>query len=177
MCENYSFEEIEKPVKDALDKLHYNDKYLLEHDVNEQSITHRLAMYLEDAFFNYNVDCEYNRYGDDSKRLIGKSYKKYKKDFKCEIDKFKNEIDSDKIVKPDIIVHKRGGNDHNLLAIELKKSNNKDENYNRLKLMIFTDKDYGLSYKYGLFIKLDKEKELNKLYKLCWFSDGKCISL
>ncbi|MGJ7045213.1 hypothetical protein [Thermoanaerobacterium thermosulfurigenes] len=44
----------------------------------------------------------------------------------------------------------------------------------RLKLMIFTDKDYDLNYKYGLFIKLDKERELNKL---CWFSNGKCISL
>lgn len=171
MCKNYSFEEIEKSVKDALDKLYYNDRYLLEHDVNEQSITHRLAIYLEDVFFNYNVDCEYNRYGDDPKRLKGKSFKKYDKLFKYEIDRLIKEIDTDKLAKPDIILHKRGRNDQNLLVIEVKKSNSKDDNYDRLKLMIFTDKDYGLNYKYGLFIKLDKDN------KLCWFSDGKCISL
>lgn len=172
MCKNYSFEEIEKSVKDALDKLYYNDRYLLEHDVNEQAITHRLAIYLENVFFNYNVDCEYNRYGDDPKRLKEKSFKKYDKLFKYEIDRLIKEIDTDKLAKPDIILHKRGRNDQNLLVIEVKKSDNKDDNYDRLKLMIYIDKDYGLNYKYGLFIKLNKKKELNKL---CWFSDGKCI--
>ncbi|WP_434643723.1 hypothetical protein PQ692_04845 [Thermoanaerobacterium thermosaccharolyticum] len=171
MCKNYDIEEIRILVKNALDKLYHNDRYLLEHDVNEQSITHRLAIYLEDVFFNYNVDCEYNRYGDDPKRLKGKSFKKYDKLFKCEIDRLIKEIDADKLAKPDIIVHKRGRNDQNLLVIEVKKSNNKDDNYDILKLMIFTDKDYDLNYKYGLFIKLDKEKELY------WFCDGEYISL
>lgn len=172
MCKNYSFEEIEILVKNALDKLYYNDIYLLEYNVNEQSITHKLAMYLDDAFFNYNVDCEYNRYGDHSKRLMGKSFKKYEKIFSSEIKKLKEEMCKDKLAKPDIIIHKRGENDQNLLVVEVKKSNNGDDNYDRLKLMIFTNKDYGLNYKYGLFIKLNKEKELNKL---CWFSDGKCV--
>lgn len=51
MCKNYSFEEIEILVKNALDKLYYNDRYLLVHDANELSITHKLATYLEGYIF------------------------------------------------------------------------------------------------------------------------------
>lgn len=118
------------------------------------------------------MDCEYNRIGDIAKRLNRNLYEKYKRILGYKIDNLLKEKNNDKLVKPDIIIHKRGKNEQNLLVIEVKKSNSKDDNYDRLKLMIFTDKDYGLNYKYGLFIKLDKEREHNKL---CWFSDGKCI--
>lgn len=170
MCKNYDIEEIEILVNNALDRLYYNDRYLLEHDVNELSITHKLARYLEDIFFYYDVDCEYNRIGDIAKRLNRNLYEKYKGILGYKIDNILKEKNNDKLAKPDIILHKRGRNDQNLLAIEVKKSDNKDDNYDRLKLIIYTDKDYGLNYKYGLFIKLDKDN------KLCWFSDGKCIS-
>jgi hypothetical protein len=36
------------------------DSYLLVADVNERSI-HRLAMYIQEEFPEYDIDCEYNR--------------------------------------------------------------------------------------------------------------------
>lgn len=66
-------------VEEALKILLKNDAYLLEHDVNERSITHKLAEYLQQElrkyseFNDYQVDCEYNK--DLKKCKLGKQYK------------------------------------------------------------------------------------------------------
>jgi len=49
-------------VANAISCLLEIDSYLLEIDVNERTITHRLAMYLQEEFEDWDVDCEYNRY-------------------------------------------------------------------------------------------------------------------
>ena len=41
------FEKIKTVVKKSLEILFKNDQILLEHDVSERSITHKLAIYLE----------------------------------------------------------------------------------------------------------------------------------
>ena len=45
----------------AMKYLLLNDIYLLEHDVHERTITHKLGEYLQPLFRQWNVDCEYNR--------------------------------------------------------------------------------------------------------------------
>ncbi len=56
-------------VEEALKILLKNDDYLMEHDVNERSITHKLAEYLQQMFPGYHVDCEYNKDVDNPKGI------------------------------------------------------------------------------------------------------------
>ncbi|HYH75804.1 MAG TPA: hypothetical protein VD735_07660 [Candidatus Saccharimonadales bacterium] len=63
-------------------------------------MTSRLAAYVKSQFVGYDVDCEYNRMGNAQKRLLTLNNQR---------------------VYPDIIVHKRGTNEMNLLVIEAKK--------------------------------------------------------
>jgi hypothetical protein len=112
-------EAIEKDVLLALDaaltNLEKHDAYLFTVDANERSITHHLAKYLEleirkiPSLCNLDVDAEYNRNGVDAKKLLN----------------LYNTISADdtqaSTVFPDIVVHKRGTNDNNLLVVEAKK--------------------------------------------------------
>ena len=130
--------EVRDKVKLALEEVIKNDCYLLEIGINERSLTHRLAVYLEKYFPNYHVDCEYNRKGMDPKKL-----ENYKKNIESD--------DTEAVtVYPDIIIHKRGTK-NNLVVIEAKKSSNTDET-DKEKLKLYK-KDDALSYKYAFFIK------------------------
>ncbi|WP_456489127.1 restriction endonuclease [Caminibacter pacificus] len=124
-----------KKINKALDMLYEYDRYLLQYDVNEVSISHKLACYLQFIFKNLDVDIEFNRNLCSSKR-----------------------VDND-VRKPDIIIHKRGTNEHNLIAIEVKKDNNKNPNndFKKLKKIM---REYG--YKYGIFIELRIEDEISR---------------
>src|SRR3989339_901919 len=54
---------LKQKIKNSLDKLYKNDTYLFTEDLNERSITFKLAKYLEEENFGdgYFVDHEYNR--------------------------------------------------------------------------------------------------------------------
>jgi hypothetical protein len=111
-----SNDDMELPIKQkmirAYKKLLRHDFYLLQVAANERSITHKFAEYLQREFPSYNVDCEYNRTGIDSKTLDG---------LKSELKKEVPLDDEDATtVFPDIIVHHRGTK-NNLLVIEAKK--------------------------------------------------------
>lgn len=97
----------------AIELVSENDKGLFERDVNERSVTHRLGLYLTPLFPKWDVDCEYNREGHDSKRIVGDT----------------EDINSGDIygrtVYPDVIVHERGV-EENLLVVEAKLSSNRD---------------------------------------------------
>lgn len=71
-------------------------------DIHEQALSHRLAVYLENSgfFTGYHIDCEYNRYNEESKRN-----------------------NSGKLIKPDIVIHVRGDQLANLIIIQDKKFN------------------------------------------------------
>ena len=136
---------IKNAVEEALEQLLRADSDILHLDINERSISHRLAGYLELFFPGWNVDCEYNRNHDDPKRLNIPRRK----------------IDSDDIqattVFPDIIVHKRG-TDANLLVIEMKKTTSKeDDSYDLGKLEAFKSQ---LGYQYALFIKVKTGRQV-----------------
>ena len=134
--ERLSGKDIRKHIERAYQMLIKKDKYLLEIDANERSITHRLAIYLELEFPEYDVDCEYNRDGFSSKRLIG----------------YKKKIDSDDTdgvtVYPDIIIHHRGERD-NFIVIEAKKYSSTDDS-DKEKLNIYKNE---LLYKHAYFVR------------------------
>ena len=120
---------IRERVQGALDLLLKHDRFLLEHDVNERSITHKLAQYLQENFPGWDVDCEYNRIGNqriDPKRL------------QFDVNQTSTDDDQGKTVYPDIIVHHRRIQD-NLLVIEIKKSTNPETgDHDEQKLRAFT---------------------------------------
>ncbi|MCL4546216.1 MAG: hypothetical protein M1576_00530, partial [Deltaproteobacteria bacterium] len=143
---NTNNKEVLEKIKNAYRKFLKNDSYLLKVGANERSITHRLAIYLEDEFPDYNVDCEYNREGADIKRIreIFNNNNNISQTYISITDKDGNT----KSVFPDIIIHHRGTND-NFIVIEAKKTTNNCE-YDEEKLKAYkTD----LKYKHAFFIK------------------------
>lgn len=143
--ESLSEKDVRKCIERAYKMLIEKDGYLLEVDANERSITHCLAIHLESVFPGYNVDCEYNRDGFNSKRLIG-----YKK--KIDFD------DTDGVtIFPDIIIHHRGKRD-NFIVIEAKKLSNTD-NSDKEKLEIYKKE---LLYKHAYFVRFPVGEDFKK---------------
>jgi len=141
-------------VKAAIERLFKRDARLIEMDVNERSISHRLALHLQDEFPEWDVDCEYNRKGhNDVKRLD------------LRVVCMKSDDIEAKTVFPDIIVHHRTTDD-NLLVIEIKKSTSRvssDADFRKLKAF-----KRQLGYRHALFLRfIIGEKEAGR-YKMCW---------
>ncbi|MFZ5539312.1 MAG: hypothetical protein ACOY5V_06190 [Pseudomonadota bacterium] len=132
--------QIESAVNVAIVELMRRDRYLLEVDANERSISHRFAIYLEHHFPGYDVDCEYNRDGVDPKEVVL-------------FDTQPTAEDTDaKTVFPDIIVHKRGERSNNLLVVEIKKVGNPQPRDRDLgKLRAYRQQ---LGYRRALFLEL-----------------------
>jgi hypothetical protein len=124
-------------VDAALASLIKRDAQLLEFNVNERSVSHRLALYLQALFPDWDVDCEYNRDMADPKVLE-------KPDDAIAWD------DTDaKTVFPDVIVHIRGS-DHNLLVIEMKKTGHGPKaDFDRDKIGAYLNQ---FGYRFGVFI-------------------------
>lgn len=165
-------------IKIAIDILFSNDKWLFEQNLNERSITHKFAEYLQLQFLDYNVDCEYN---GNSLRVDGRK-RIYMLNTQIELSDYFIERDmgywynqfTEKSVYPDIIIHKRGTNDRNLCIIEVKKSTSKiSSDYDKIKLNAYTTDQYGndLKYSIGLFIEFETgSPDLN--YKIMYFKNG-----
>lgn len=137
-------EKIAQALNEALGALLARDAEILRTDVNERTISHRVAGYLEPYFSGWNVDCEYNRNHDDPKRL--------------EIPRrnVPNDDTQARTVFPDIIVHKRG-TDENLLVIEMKKTTSQEtDDFDLHKLRAFRDQ---LGYKFAVFVKVRTNAE------------------
>lgn len=116
------WDEIAHRIESAIAVFLSRDEYLIVNDVNERSLTHKFADFLQAEFPEWNVDCEYNRLGSDPKRL----------------NRIYGDVpDTDRrprTVYPDIIVHHRGGK--NLLVIEAKREG-VDDGADRMKLLGF----------------------------------------
>jgi hypothetical protein len=151
---DYDFETIEKIVIHSMEKLKKYDADLLDINVNERSISHKLAEYLQLEFPEWNVDCEYNR-----KMLNRKTLNISYTDITDE------DIEA-KTIYPDIIVHHRLTDD-NLLVIEMKKEGG-NTTKDKKKLKAFTDPQKSYSYYYGLLliIKQNGENEME------WYVKG-----
>lgn len=125
--------------------------------VNERTLTHRIAIYLEDEvrrvlhplggdYARLSVDCEYNRRGESAPK---------------EIVIFPDAISPAELeattVYPDIIVHIRGSDDLNFLAIEVKREprNEREEKAaarDRAKVAAYKAQ---VDYDHAVFVRLD----------------------
>jgi hypothetical protein len=174
------FDEINQKLTSSLNQVLIDDCYLLEHDISERSISHRLAVYLESQFLGFNVDCEYNGNidADNGRKYIcilkEMAENLHLVDVGAEVEEFYY-----RCVYPDIIIHRRGKNDdnNNLLIIEIKKSSNPDPgNWDEEKLLRFTSLDYenDFNYHFGAFVRLFIGKE--PYYIVKWYQNGNQLS-
>jgi hypothetical protein len=92
-------EKMRRIIARAIAQFAKRDIALLHLDVNERSIAHRLAIYIETRMQGWTVDCEYNR---------NRGFPKMRRS------------NRNKII-PDIIVHHRN-TPQNLLIVEIKKT-------------------------------------------------------
>jgi hypothetical protein len=130
-------------VVGALSDFYARETHLLEKDLGERTLTHRLAVSLERQFPEWNVDCEYNRLGERTWRLP-----------KASIVSTDDELG--KSIYPDIVVHHRGVPD-NLLAIEVRKASNYQSlEHDRHKLRGLTDPHLWFAYRIGVCLTLGK---------------------
>lgn len=142
-------------VAAALEALLINDHALLERDVAERAICSRIALYLEGHFPSLAVDVEYNRRGIDPKRLLGIE--------ECGGNRAA-------LVYPDIIVHRRGDDQENLLVVEVKKSTNAtSRDCDRAKLAGFVEE---LGYRYAVLVDLPTGARSGEPPTFEWIADG-----
>ncbi len=155
----------------ALDDLCERDRHLLDPtvDINERSITHRLGMHLQRYFGDrWDVDCEYNRNlnsnnASENVKRLPPDIPRQKVDWR----------DTNGItIYPDIIVHRRGVNTHNLLVVEVKKQNGQPSEWDleKLRRLQATRADveriesqvdpYDMWYRYTLFIRFEQREGL-----------------
>ena len=66
-------QEMQLKTQSSIDVLLEKDAGLFHNDVAERTITARLAIYIQEQFANWNVDCEYNRNINDVKAALIKS--------------------------------------------------------------------------------------------------------
>ena len=120
---------LDELIESALDKLYKQDIYLLEHEVHERTIVFRFGHYLQnlmdetEAFRDYYLDFEYNRNGNQPKRIPAQSQNG---------------------ALPDLIIHQRGTNAHNLLIMEFKTPWNRQIEDDCKKLRQFIDSLFGI---------------------------------
>ena len=171
-----SEKQTETYFKQAVEELYKNDGYLFDpdHGLHEQTVSHRLAVYLERRFLknktfrtcNLSVDCEYNKNRDDCKKLYGPCMdcrescriKELKTPFVydhlsySDARNFVRSYPEGKPCRPDIIIHQRGENHPtNILIVEVKKNSNR-ENVHKIvdliKLSAFTCRKGDSEYQY-----------------------------
>mgnify|MGYP001574549244 CR=1 FL=1 len=150
---------IREIVESAISQVQAEEKPL-QSGSSERSFAHRLAVYMEDDFEKWNVDCEYNRQGMLPKELEGIAG--------CEIQKKTDRI------YPDIIVHHRTNDGEatvgeNLLVIELKNDEVEDV-CDRRKLELLTHPGGYYKYQLGLHINVGDHK-----FHKTWYKNGKQV--
>lgn len=157
-----NFIELKSKIIKAINLFYKHDAFLVEKNINERSVTHKLAEHLQREFTGYYVDCEYNRKTSDN---IDADY--IKKSLNLDIKDISTDDTEAKTVFPDIIIHERGKNKNNLLVIEVKKASNK----NKKDIEFDEDKIGGyceqLKYKFGLFLVIGYKRRAK--YKTTWF--------
>lgn len=155
-CEK-NIEKLNLLVNKALDQLYENDYHLILNrpstDINnhyhacERSIVFRFAHYLQNlidqdgSFADYNLDCEYNRNGAETKKLPSFPNGTY----------------------PDVIIHKRGRNDYNLLVMEFKTYWNTNQFNDKWKICQFTESAGQYAFLYGITVLIGRRRNAVEL--------------
>jgi len=172
-------DEIKEKTLVCIKKLEENEIEIIQNDINERTIAHKLAEYLQVEFNKYNVDIEYNRnleigeYEPKYALLVKKGFEEAYQETKSndeDIVDFMEQVTT----YPDIIIHKRGNNENNILIIEIKKNNNKTKwEIDKKKLEAFTREknNEGYGYKLGMHLIVSINKPWTKpIYN--WYQNG-----
>ena len=144
-------------INNAIDKLYENDNYLLNINVNEPIEDHvceraavfRFGIYFQEElndseYKEYNLDCEYNRNGRNPKILPN----------------------FEKGIYPDIILHMRGNNNYNVVALEFKGWWNKVQKIDKKKIRELINKQGEYRYQEGYTILLTKTRNKVKVKRI-----------
>ncbi len=130
----------------SIDLLFKNDMKLFENDANEESIASLMARYLSADFPERHVDDDYNRMGDIPKAVTWD--------------------EKPSLVRPDIIIHRRGKNDENLLAVEIKLSSNDKTKADDVKKLRAYRRE--LAYSHALFIRFGVKRLAGTVTECEW---------
>jgi hypothetical protein len=147
-------DEIRSAVSAAIAALCADDRHLLDANASERSMSHMLAVHLISRFPGYEIDCEYNRDGFDVKKLM-------LSDRSVTVD----QLDA-VTVFPDIIVHKRGRQDQNLLVLEMKKASSAvAHDHDMEKLSAFKSE---LKYRFAALVVIGLLKSGQLIQEVKW---------
>lgn len=176
------FDEVASRLEAAVKRVISKDSDLFNFEVNERTVTQRLALYLEQAFEPFGLglkaDCEYNRMWGESGEGEYNLTKKYP-----QLSGIKPSVeDSDGVtVFPDVIVHLRGKQFANVLVIEAKRNAPVDAvpDNDRIKLYEFTRMDGGFRYPWGAFLNFrsfkspcGRDHKVVTIVDVFWFRNG-----
>ena len=143
-------------IESALKLLYQNDWYLIQHPVrgrnknlshvSERACVFRFGVYFDSLFrkmisCHYHIDVEYNRNLENVKTLPQSGTS-----------------GEEKARIPDLIVHRRGNNDNNLLVIEFKTWWNLDQQQDEKKIERFTNPEGDYRYKFGATVLLKESR-------------------
>ena len=132
-------------VVTALQEFYAREIFLLEKDLGERALTHRLAVHIEKAFPGWEVDCDYDRLGDRTLRLPHGTI-------------VSTDDHLGKSVYPDIVVHQREI-PNNLLTLEVRKAaNHQPLEHDHHKLRALTDPHLWFAYWIGVFVTLGRKQ-------------------
>jgi hypothetical protein len=127
----------------ALQEFYTRETYILERDLGERTLTHRLAVLVEKQFSGWEVDCDYDRLGERTMRLPHGTVSS-------------TDDHLGKSIYPDIVVHQRDI-PNNLLAIEVRKATNHQPiDHDQHKLKALTDPHLWFAFSIGVFLTLAK---------------------
>lgn len=134
--------ELDKVVA-ALKEFYAREALLLEQDLGERTLTHRLAVQLERQFPDFDVDCDFDRLGPRTLNLPRGSI-------------VSTDDHLGKSIYPDIVVHQRAV-PKNHVAIEVRKaSNHQPIEHDRHKLRALTDQNIWFAYWIGVLVLIGK---------------------
>lgn len=138
-------ENLELAIEKAFKDLYKYDKYLIstcikkESHVSERGIVFRFGIYFQnylmEHFSDYQLDTEYNRNIANIKKLAKEA------------------------IYPDLILHKRGHNNDNLLVMEFKTWWNSDIKHDQEKIKKLMSPEGLYKYKYGVIAIINKDKQ------------------
>jgi hypothetical protein len=131
----------------------------------EQTVVFRVGIHLhellkESPYASLNLDCEYNKCGDDPKKIV----------------EFKNDTLQKTGIQPDLLIHSRGNHINNRLIVEFKGWWNKkfeeeiDKDIEKLKKLTSSSQEY----KYLLGVMVIFQKDTPKYH---YFSNGEEIHI
>jgi hypothetical protein len=128
----------------ALGEFYARETYLLDKDVGERALTHRLAVQIERQFSGWDIDCEFDLLGERMLRLPHGTIVSTDEHFA-------------KSIFPDIVVHQRHI-PNNLLAIDLRKATNHQPiEHDQQKLIALTDPHLWFAYWIGVLLILTRK--------------------